>query len=119
VTAACFLASLFVHPLVHMIGGGVPLGETTLYPVIATPLILVGTMMIGGLRHVPWDDPTESIPAFLTVLMMPLSVSVTEGVAFGVVAYAVLKLASGRPRDVHGLLYVFAVLFVTRYAFLR
>ena len=47
------------------------------------PLILVGTMMIGGLRHIAWDDPTEAIPAFLTIVMMPLAVSITEGVAFG------------------------------------
>ena len=43
-----------------------PSAATTLYPVIAAPLILVGTMMIGGLRHIAWDDPTEAIPAFLT-----------------------------------------------------
>jgi AGZA family xanthine/uracil permease-like MFS transporter len=119
VTAALFLLSLFVHPLVKMIGGGVPVGQTTLYPVISAPLILVGTMMIGGLRNVPWDDLTEAIPAFLTIIMMPLSVSITEGVAFGVLAYVVLKAASGRHREVHLLLYVFAVLFIARYAFLR
>ncbi len=119
VTAALFLLSLFAHPLVRMIGGGVVVGQTTLYPVIAAPLILVGTMMIGGLRHVPWDDPTEAVPAFLTIIMMPLSVSITEGVAFGVIAYVTLKLAAGRRGDVHPLLYVFAVLFVARYAFLR
>jgi adenine/guanine/hypoxanthine permease len=119
VTAALFLLSLFVYPLVKMIGGGVAVGQTTLYPVIAAPLILVGTMMIGGLRHVPWDDPTESVPAFLTIIMMPLSVSITEGVAFGVIAYVVLKVAAGRRRDVHALLYVFAALFILRYAFLR
>jgi AGZA family xanthine/uracil permease-like MFS transporter len=87
--------------------------------VISAPLILVGTMMIGGLRHIAWDDPTEGIPAFLTVIIMPLSVSITEGVAFGVIAYVALKLAAGRRRDVHALLYVFATLFVARYAFLR
>ena len=119
VTAALFLLSLFFYPLVKMIGGGYLLGQVTLYPVIAAPLILVGTMMIGGLRHVPWSEPTEAIPAFLTIIMMPLSVSITEGVAFGLIAYVVLKLASGRGREVHGLLYVFAVLFVARYAFLR
>jgi AGZA family xanthine/uracil permease-like MFS transporter len=119
VTAALFLLSLFVHPLVKMIGGGVLVGQTTLYPVISAPLILVGTMMIGGLRNVPWDDLTEAIPAFLTIIMMPLSVSITEGVAFGLIAYVVLKAASGRHREVHLLLYVFAVLFVARYAFLR
>jgi AGZA family xanthine/uracil permease-like MFS transporter len=119
VTAAFFVLSLFAYPLVKMIGGGVTVGQATLYPVISAPLILVGTMMIGGLRHVAWDDPTEGIPAFLTVIMMPLSVSITEGVAFGLIAYVVLKVAAGRRRDVHGLLYVFAVLFVARYAFLR
>src|SRR5215471_15224446 len=119
VTAALFLLSLFVHPLVKMIGGGVPIGQTTLYPVISAPLILVGTMMIGGLRNVPWDDLTEAIPAFLTIIMMPLSVSITEGVAFGLIAYVALKGTSGRYREVHPLLYVFAVLFVARYAFLR
>jgi len=119
VTAALFLLSLFLHPLVQTIGGGYPSGSATLYPIIAAPLILVGTMMIGGLRHVEWDDPTESIPAFLTVIMMPLAVSITEGVAFGFVAYALLKVATGRAREAHPLIYVFALLFLARYVFLR
>ena len=119
VIAALFLASLFLYPLVRMIGGGYVIGQTTLYPVIAPPLILVGTRMIGGLRHVEWDDPTEAIPAFLTLIIMPLAVSITEGVAFGLLAYTVLKLATGRGREVHLLMYVFAVLFLARYAFLR
>jgi AGZA family xanthine/uracil permease-like MFS transporter len=119
VTAVLFVLALFFSPLVQMIGGGVRVGETTFYPVIAAPLILVGTMMIGGLREVDWRDPTEAIPSFLTLLLMPLSVSITEGVAFGVVSYVALKAATGRGRDVHALLYVFAVLFVLRYAFLR
>jgi AGZA family xanthine/uracil permease-like MFS transporter len=119
VTAGLFIAALFVHPLVQMVGGGytAPNGAT-LYPVIAPPLILVGTMMIGGLRHVAWDDPTEAIPSFLTLVVMPLAVSITEGVAFGVVAYAVLKIAAGRTREAHPLLYAFAALFLARYAFL-
>ena len=69
-----------------MIGGGYASGGTTLYPVVAAPLVLVGTMMIGGLRHVAGTIPTEAIPAFLTVILMPLAVSITEGVAFGVIA---------------------------------
>jgi AGZA family xanthine/uracil permease-like MFS transporter len=119
VTAALFLISLFFYPLVRMIGGGYVAGTTTYYPVIAPPLILVGTMMIGGLRHLEWDDPTEAVPAFLTLIIMPLSVSITEGVAFGLLSYAILKLASGRGREVHPLIYVFAVLFLGRYMFLR
>src|SRR5262249_46449789 len=119
VTAALFLVSLFCYPLVRMIGGGYQVGTATLYPVIAPPLILVGTMMIGGLREIEWNDPTEAIPAFLTLIMMPLAVSITEGVAFGLIAYASLKLATGRGRETHPLIYVFAALFIGRYAFLR
>ena len=118
VTAALFLLSLLFYPLVRMVGGGYTVGGATLYPVIAPPLILVGTMMIGGLRHVAWDDPTEAIPAFLTLVMMPLAVSITEGVAFGVVSYAALKLAAGRRAEAHPLVYAFALLFVARYLFL-
>jgi len=69
-------------------------------------------------RRIPWDDPTEAIPAFLTIVIMPLSVSITEGVAFGVVSYVGLKVAAGQGRGVHGLLYAFALLFLLRYAFL-
>lgn len=119
VTAGLFVLSLFLHPLVRMIGGGYAVGATTLYPVIAPALILVGTMMIGGLRHIDWDDRTEAIPAFLTVILMPLAVSITEGVAFGVIAHVVLKSACGRRREIDPLLFVFAALFLTRYAFLR
>jgi AGZA family xanthine/uracil permease-like MFS transporter len=102
-----------------MIGGGYVQGSSILYPIVAAPLVLVGTMMIGGLREVAWDDPTEAIPAFLTLVTMPLTVSITEGVSFGLIAFAVLKTATGRMREVHPLIYVFAVLFVARYAFLR
>jgi len=119
VVSVLFLFALFLHPLVRMIGGGIAVGPSTLYPVVAPALILVGTMMIGGLRRVPWDDPTEAIPAFLTIIIMPLAVSITEGVAFGLIAYVVLKVATGRAREVHPLLHVFAVLFLARYAFLR
>jgi AGZA family xanthine/uracil permease-like MFS transporter len=119
VTATLFLLALFVHPLVRMIGGGYAAGSTTLYPVVAPALILVGTMMIGGLRQIAWNDPSESIPAFLTVIVMPLAVSITEGVAFGLIAYVLLKSVAGRGRDVDPLLYVFAALFVARYALVR
>jgi AGZA family xanthine/uracil permease-like MFS transporter len=118
VTAALFLLSLFFHPLVRMIGGGYVADGSTLYPVIAPPLILVGTMMIGGLRHIAWDDPTEAIPSFLTIIIMPLAVSITEGVAFGLVAYVILKLATGRGREVHPLIFIVAGLLLGRYLFL-
>jgi AGZA family xanthine/uracil permease-like MFS transporter len=119
VTAALFLLSLFFYPLVRTIGGGVANGSATLYPTIAAPLILVGTLMLGGLRHVEWDDVTEAVPVFLTLVIIPLAVSITDGVAFGLIAYAVLKLATGRGREAHALVYVFAALLGARYIFLR
>jgi adenine/guanine/hypoxanthine permease len=120
VTAALFFLALFFAPLVRMIGGGyaVPDGPT-LYPVVAPALVLVGTMMMRGVREVAWDDATEAIPAFLTIAIMPLAVSITDGMAFGFIAYAALKLATGRAREANWLLYVFAALFVLRYVTLH
>lgn len=117
VTAALFLASLFFFPLVRMIGGGYEVRDgVRLYPVIAPALILVGALMMKSVRAVAWDEATEAIPSFLTIALMPLTVSITEGIAFGIVSYVVLKTATGRRRDVHWLMYVFAALFLVRYA---
>jgi AGZA family xanthine/uracil permease-like MFS transporter len=119
VTASLFFLSLFLYPLVRMIGGGYPAGDgVILYPVIAPALVLVGTMMMPAVRAIAWDDPTEGIPSFLTIVIMPFTVSITDGIAFGVIAYALLKLATGRAREVHALMYVFAIVFVLRYVFL-
>jgi AGZA family xanthine/uracil permease-like MFS transporter len=119
VTAAFFLLALFFHPLVRMIGGGyVTESGAVLYPIVAPALILVGVMMIESVRRIRWDDLTEAIPAFLTIVMMPLAFSITDGIAFGFVAYAILKPATGRARELDVLTYVLAVLFVLRYAFL-
>ena len=106
-------------PLVRMIGGGYPVSSTlTLYPIVAPALILVGAFMMAGVREIPWDDLTEAIPAFLTMVMMPLTVSITEGIAFGFIAYAVLKLCTGRHREAHPLVFVFAAVFLARYIWL-
>jgi AGZA family xanthine/uracil permease-like MFS transporter len=119
VTAALFLASTFCFPLVRMIGGGYPGGGgSVLYPIVAPALVLVGTMMMSAVRTIDWEDPTESIPAFLTIVMMPLTVSITDGIAFGFISYALLKLATGRAREAHGLVHLFALLFVARYVWL-
>jgi AGZA family xanthine/uracil permease-like MFS transporter len=120
VTSALFLLALFMFPLVKTIGGGYPAGNhVVLYPVVAPALVLVGVVMMEGVRHIPWDDLTEAIPAFLTLITMPLAVSVTDGVAFGFIAFALLKLATGRHRELDGLGYVFALLFLLRYAMAR
>jgi AGZA family xanthine/uracil permease-like MFS transporter len=117
VTAAMFLLVPFLYPLVKMIGGGVTVGNgVTLYPIVAPALILVGVMMMDSVTKIRWDDYASSIPAFLAIVTIPLSVSITDGIAFGFIAAAVLALATGRQRTLHPLAYVFAVLFTIRYA---
>jgi adenine/guanine/hypoxanthine permease len=119
VTASLFFLSLFFFPLVRMIGGGYQAGGgLMLYPVVAPALLLVGTLMMAGVMRIAWDDATEAIPAFLTIVVMPLTVSITDGIAFGFIAYALLKLATGRAREAHWLVYLFAAAFVVRYGWL-
>ena len=118
VTAALFLAALFFSPLAHMAGAGVHVGDLTLYPIVAPALIIVGSFMIRSVTHIDWADAPAGMASFLTIVTMPFAFSITEGIAFGFIAYAILMLAVGRGRDVHPLLYLFAVLFVLRYALL-
>jgi len=117
VTAALFLVALFSYPLVRMIGGGYAMDNgVVLYPIVAPALILVGVMMMEGVRQIRWDDFSEACPSFLAIITMPLAVSITDGIAFGFIGFAVLKLATGRGRELDWLGYVFAVLFLVRYA---
>ena len=119
ITALLMLLALFFHPLIKMVGVGYPIGENVfLYPVIAPALVVVGSMMIKNVTYIDWDDVTESLPAFLTMLMMPLTFSITEGIAFGFISYALLKLAKGKGHQVHWLIYFFAALFIGRYIWL-
>ena len=119
VTAVLMLLALFFSPLIKMVGAGYAINESTfLYPIVAPALIIVGSLMLKNVVSIDWDDVTESIPAFLTLLLMPLTISITEGIAFGFISYALLKLVTGQGRQVHWLIYLFAVLFVARYIWL-
>ncbi|HEX8186559.1 MAG TPA: NCS2 family permease, partial [Blastocatellia bacterium] len=128
VVAGLFLMALFFSPLVHAISGGYAVPEVilfegqqvtrayVLYPVTSPALIVVGSLMIRAVRDVNWGDFTEAFPAFLTLILMPLTFSITDGIAFGFISYALLKLVTGRAREAHWLIYLFAALFVLRYA---
>jgi adenine/guanine/hypoxanthine permease len=120
VTGALMICALFFKPLVSVIGAGYETpGGDRLYPVIAPALIMVGCMMMSCVRKIDWDDYSEAIPAFLTMTVMPFcGFSITEGISFGFISYAGLKLAVGKLREVHPLINIFAVLFVLRYFFL-
>jgi len=108
VVGLLFLLTLLFAPLVQAI----PAAAT------APALILVGAMMMGALTEVEWFEPLEAIPAFLTLIMIPLSFSIANGLAFGIVSHAVLTLVTGRARRKDWLLFVLAALFVLRFIYL-
>jgi adenine/guanine/hypoxanthine permease len=108
VVGILFLCTLFFAPIVQAI------------PAIATApaLILVGALMMGALTEVEWGNPGEAIPAFLTVIMIPLSYSIANGLAFGITSYAVLKIVRGQARVGDWLVYLLAALCVARFIYL-
>ncbi len=107
VVGLLFLLTLFFAPLVQAI----PAAAT------APALVLVGAMMLGALTEVAWDEPAAAIPAFITVIMIPLTFSIANGLAFGITSYAALKLVKGEARSSDWLVYVLAALFVARFIY--
>jgi xanthine/uracil/vitamin C permease (AzgA family) len=93
VVALLFLACLMISPL----AGSVPAYAT------APALLFVGCLMLRDLVELDWDDTTEVIPAAVTALAMPFTYSIANGLAFGFISYAVLKLCTGRAREVHAI----------------
>jgi len=118
-TAALFLLAIFFSPLIEMIAGGVEVAEGVVrYPTIAPVLILVGIYMVKNIRKIDWQDFTEAIPAFMTIIIIPFAFRITEGIAFGFILYSVLKLFTGRFKEVPLLIWLFAIIFILRYIFL-
>ncbi|MFZ0430138.1 MAG: NCS2 family permease [Acidobacteriota bacterium] len=115
VTGGLFLAALFFSPLLEMVGGGIDSAGLRLYPVIAPALVVVGCFLIGSIRRIEWQDYSEAFPAFLTIILMPLTFSITEGIAFGFISYTLLKTVQGKFREVPLLVSIASGLFVLRY----
>ena len=105
--AALFLACLFIAPL----AGAVPSYAT------APALLFVACLMLADLGEIEWGDTTESIPAAVTALGMPFTYSIAEGIAFGFITYAALKLLTGRARQVKPVVWVIAALFTFKIAY--
>jgi AGZA family xanthine/uracil permease-like MFS transporter len=101
-----FILALFVAPL----AGSIPAYAT------APALFYVACLMVRSLTEVEWDDITEAAPAVVTAITMPFTFSIAEGIAFGFISYAAIKVATGRYRDVHPAVGILAVLFVIKYA---
>ena len=120
VTGLVFLAALFFSPLIKMIGGGYLTDSgVLLHPVTAPSLIIVGSMMLQSITKIDWKDYTESIPAFLTILIIPFTFSIATGIAFGFISYSALKLFTGRGREVSWLVYLLSILFILRFLYLK
>jgi AGZA family xanthine/uracil permease-like MFS transporter len=106
--AVLFLACLFIAPL-----AGVVPGYAT-----APALLYVSCLMLRELVELPWDDATEVVPAALTALLMPFTYSIANGVAFGFISYAGLKLFTGRARQVKAIVWIIAAVFLFRFFYL-
>jgi AGZA family xanthine/uracil permease-like MFS transporter len=90
------------------------------YPPITAPaLVIVGAMMIQNVAKIDWQDYSESLPAFLTLLGIPLSYSIADGLALGFISYPIIKLFSGKGREVGWLTYGLVVLLVAYFIFVR
>ncbi|MEM9486051.1 MAG: NCS2 family permease [Cyanobacteria bacterium P01_F01_bin.116] len=107
VAAALFLLSLLFIPLFS----GIPAFAT------APALIMVGVMMMSGARLIDWDDPAAAIAAFLTIIMMPLSYSIAEGLAMGLIAYPLVKAFQGKVNETTIGMWILAAIFILRYIF--
>ena len=103
----CFFLSIFFYPLITII----PPQAT------AAALVMVGLFMIDSIVDINFGDFTESFPAFMTIIMMPFAYSIAEGIAFGMISYASVKLLTGKGKEVSPLVYVLALVFLLRYIF--
>ena len=108
VTALMFLGAILFAPIVSI----VPAAAT------APALIFVGILMLGNIRDVDFSDMSNALPAFCTIVFMPFTYSIANGVAFGLITYCLMKLTTGRRQDVKILTLAISVVFVVRYAFM-
>jgi AGZA family xanthine/uracil permease-like MFS transporter len=107
-TGILFFLAIFIAPVV----GAIPDFAT------APALILVGALMMSGVASIEWNTPRVAIPAFLTIVTIPLTYSIATGLSFGLISYAALELASGRGRRQHWMLYLLAILFLLRFIYI-
>jgi AGZA family xanthine/uracil permease-like MFS transporter len=111
VAGSLFFVALLFSPLIGMIG--------TYLPITAPALIIVGAMMMRNASSIDWDDASESVPAFLTMVGIPLAYSIADGLAFGFITYPVLKILTGRGGQIGKMPYVIAALLVIYFLLVR
>ena len=107
-TAVCFALALFLSPLFLAIPGAAT----------APALIVVGVMMMPSIKRIHWDDYCKAIPAFITIVMMPLSYSISDGIIIGVITYVACHAVAGRFKDINITMWILAALFICKYIFI-
>ncbi|MFQ5630563.1 MAG: NCS2 family permease [bacterium] len=118
ITALLFLSAIFFAPLVKLLGDGIEVDGVHFHPITAPALIVVGSMMVVNSLKIDWQDYSESIPAFLTMLGIPLTFSIADGMALGFISYPLIKLFSGKGKEVGVAVYILGVVFMARYLLL-
>ena len=111
VAGVCFVLALLFSPMVASVG--------RYMPITAPAVVIVGAMMMQNVVKIDWDDFSEALPAFLTIVGIPLFYSIADGLALGFVSYPLVKLLSGRGREVKPLTYAIALLLVAYFLFVR
>lgn len=108
VTGVLFILALFIAPVLGIVPGFAT----------APALIFVGIMMVGAIKEIELDDMTETIPAMLTIFMMPFTYSIATGIAFGLISYPILKACTGKIKEVSIVTWILALLFIIRFSIL-
>jgi len=107
-TAVCFILALFFSPLFLAIPGAAT----------APALIIVGVMMMGPLKNIHWEDYCRAIPAFLTIITMPLAYSISDGIMIGVISYVLCHTVAGKFKEISVTMWILAALFICKYIFI-
>ncbi|MDT2047643.1 guanine permease [Priestia aryabhattai] len=108
--ALLFIVAAFFSPLVSAVSG--------IAAITSPALIIVGSLMMGSIAKINWSEFDEAFPAFLVILTMPLTSSIATGIALGFISHPLMKIVKGKAKEVHPLVYVFAVLFLYQLVFL-
>jgi len=119
ITGLLFLVALFFYPLVKTVGGGFESNGFYYYPTISSALIYVGFLMTQNVKKIDFRDFQEGFPAFLAMIMIPLTFSITDGIAFGFISYSLIGIFKGKIREQNKLVLIISIIFLLKYIFLK
>jgi AGZA family xanthine/uracil permease-like MFS transporter len=117
ITGLLFALTIFFVPLIAVVGQGVAVSkDTTIHPAIAPALVMVGYLMIQLVQGIDWQQPEDAVPAFLVIIGIPLTFSISAGIGLGVFGYVVVMIARRRAREIHPIMWGLVPLFAAFFA---